>query len=293
MSWKPVTYPPVVYLYDVEGYTRLENLFMDGVYEGVSAVNGGRTIVEGLYGQFFDYAVNIDADMDVSRINNIHAWPYWSSASSVMDYQGANTKTIEIGRADSPFLDNIFTIPSNSGIYFYRGTNRIASGVATGVQIGKLSCDSTVKCIEVAGPGIVYTVNSLRTFGQDAAINGIPAANASVMTVDAGGSVSAYMGQVEGRMLDNAPFVFNATYRQRGGCSNVRIASLMEDFSKSTQRNVYTALGNGACSSVSTSYNEILLGTPPSILTSTTVAQKLTNSGRIQTEVFWPVPTKQ
>ncbi|MCE2574791.1 hypothetical protein [Komagataeibacter sp. FNDCR2] len=292
-SWTPVIYPPVIYLHNVEGYTLLRNLFMDGVLAGVNSVNGGRTIIEGLYGQFFDYSVNIDADADVSRINNIHAWPYWSGANAVMSYQEAHSQAVKLGRVDSPFLDNIFVLPARAGIYFYAGTNSFASGVATGVQVGKLSCDSTVNCLEVAASGVVVTVNSLRTFGQNGASSGTPASGASVMMVDSGGAVSAYLGQVEGRMLFNAAFTFNAKYSLGGGCSNVRIASLAEDFGRSTENGIYTALGKSACSSSSTAANQVLLATPPSVFTNSSVHQVMKNSGGIQTGTWWAVPTKQ
>ncbi|WP_415529395.1 hypothetical protein [Gluconacetobacter sp.] len=256
-GWAPQAFPPVIVLRNVEGFTYLHNLYMHGVSRGIESSNGGRTTIDGLYGQFFDNAITLDSEMDVSRINNVHSWPYISGEPPIMAYQQTHLETIILGRVDGAFIDNIFTYGAEAGLRFISGVGR-NPGVATGIQIGKLGCDSVAHCLRVDAVGVTAMVDEMRQFGQEGTSSGHPLPGADAVLVN--GEISLLAGQVEARMIDKS-FL---TVTSRTQCSNIRIANAFIDFSASQNSNP-VPVAAVACGPHGET-NEILFGTKPALV---------------------------
>ena len=71
---------------------------------------------------------------DVTRISDVHLWPYWSADENVMKYQDATMFGITGIRIDHLILHNVFILGANVGIQFVTG----AAGVSTGFMMSNL-----------------------------------------------------------------------------------------------------------------------------------------------------------
>lgn len=254
-TWHPVSMPPVIMLKNVEGLTFLRDLYMNGVDKGIESWNGGRTSIDGLFGQFFSSGIVLDDEMDMSRIQNVHSWPYFSDNPAVIDYQQHHLDTIVLGRVDGAFIDNIFAFAAKSGIRFEETRSK---GIATGIQIGKLECDSVQHCIRVETNGTTMMVGEMRQFGQEGISSGHPLADADAISIT--GQASVLASQIEARMIDHAFVDINNPQQ----CSNVRIGNAFIDFTKSRDSNP-VAVRNEPCGSHGET-NEVLFGTRPALL---------------------------
>ena len=101
----------------------IKNVLMLKVTKGIrvdNSVSGAEKMaIDGLYAQNLGTLVDIDFQSDVNRINNLHAWPFWSlDQSGVRAYTIQNSTAILSGRNDNPLWSNIFTISQFRSISF-------------------------------------------------------------------------------------------------------------------------------------------------------------------------------
>lgn len=254
-DWTPLSMPAAISIIDVGGFTYIHNIYMHGVSRGIESQNGGRTTINGLYGQFFQNAITLDAEMDISRISNVHSWPYFSGDKAVIDYQQKHLRTIVLGRADGAFIDTMFAYAAQTGISFIKGRG---GDVATGIQIGSIECDSVQHCLHVEANGVTMMINQMRQFGQAGISSGRPLQGADAILVT--GQASIMLNQVEARLIDSSAI----TIENPSKCSNVRIAQAFVDFSHSTSarhdlRHAISCGPNGQA-------NDILFGMPPAFI---------------------------
>ena len=254
-EWHPVVMPPAISIRNVGGRTYIHNIYMQAVDRGIESLQGGRTDIDGLFGQFFDNAISLDDEQDVSSIKNVHSWPYATVDTAVIDYQQSHLNTIIMGRVDSAFVDEVFTYAAHSGVWFVKGRN---NAVATGIQIGKLQCDSVAHCIDIAASGVTVMVGEMRQFGQRGIASNQPFENSDAIRVS--GQASILAGMLEARMVDKAVL----TLENRHECSNLRISSLFVDFSHSKAQNPVITRAS-SCGS-SDKFHEVLFGMRPAII---------------------------
>lgn len=184
-GWAPTTYPYVITVLDCFGGVQLHNLFMHGVYRGISAVNSGRTEIHGLFGQFFQNAIYLDQQYDACSIANVHHWPYYSTDLSVYAWMHTNHVTFLLGRVDSAvFSGKIFSYGGRYGFQFAS----TASGKATRIKVHSAQFDGIPTGIYVSSGADEVTAEFgiLDCQGQDleawdagagtlAAVTGLPA----------------------------------------------------------------------------------------------------------------------
>lgn len=254
-DWHPVPMPPAIFIRDVGGFTYLHNIYMHGVDRGVESRNGGRTTIDGLYGQFFKNAITLDKEMDISRISNVHSWPYFSEDSVIISYQQHHLDTLILGHTDGAFIDGIFAYAARSGITFPKGSER---NVATGIQIGRLECDSVQHCLRVNAAGVTIMIDQMRQFGQEGTASGHPLPDANAISIT--GQASILLSQVEARMIDNS-LISDTNPAQ---CSNIRISEAFVDFthSRSSEHDLIRSLPCGPHDEA----HEIIFGMLPAVI---------------------------
>ena len=138
---------------------------LDGINQGFHVDHSGRTNFEDIRGQVFNTMFEIHESYDVSRITDVHNWPYWSSADPVLAYDQEHAYVIASYRNDTPFWDNIFGFGVRAVLYLADDVD----GTTTGIQAGKISCDSAVYCIRANTNAPVQVTGqfaSIRTFGS-------------------------------------------------------------------------------------------------------------------------------
>ena len=103
-------------------------------------VSPGRLNVRNIKGQPFKVGIEIESSYDVSRVVDVHFWPFWTQNEVVRDYTQSNLSVIRSGRNDNPFFCNIFSIWHRYAVEFFRWAG------ASGRPAGSTSKAKFVNC---------------------------------------------------------------------------------------------------------------------------------------------------
>lgn len=105
------------------------------------AINPGRMIVEKVWGQPLCVGIMNDGSLDVSRITDVHFWPFWrwthgsQGSQTIEDWQWQNAVALMLGRSDSFMVDRFFAYGYEKGVQFYgydrNGEKQYAYGTIT------------------------------------------------------------------------------------------------------------------------------------------------------------------
>ncbi len=221
-TWSPA---PFYYAFSVKGSPGniFRHIMLDGINQGFHVDHSGRTNFEDIRGQVFNTMFEVHESYDVSRITDVHDWPYWSSADPVMAYGQEHGYVVASYRNDTPFWEDIFGFGLRAVLYMADD----ADGTTTGIQAGKISCDSVVYCIRVntgAAAQVTGQFGSLRTFGSKWSTvhptSLVQYPGSSLLQLDS--SAVLQIGSMENFGTDAATVTFNAPKRP----SNVLVGSL-------------------------------------------------------------------
>ncbi len=221
-TWSPA---PFYFVFSIKGSpgNLFRHIMLDGVNQGFHVDHSGRTNFEDIRGQVFNTMFEIHESYDVSRITDVHDWPYWSSADPVMAYDQEHAYVVASYRNDTPFWENIFGLGVRAVLYMADDPD----GTTTGIQAGNISCDSAVYCIRInTGAPVQVTgqFGSIRTFGSKwSTVHPIPLVQypgSSMLQLDS--SAVLQVGSMENFGTDVATVVFNAPKRP----SNLMVGSL-------------------------------------------------------------------
>ena len=138
-SWAPTTYPYVFDVVDCYGGVHFRQIFMWGVYRGISLVNSGRSTVHVLTGQFYQNVIFQDNQLDADAISEIHNWPHTNGSKAVYSWVHTNHVSFLLGRVDSAvYSGKIF---SYSGRYLFQ-LAATANGKATRIKVHSAQADA-------------------------------------------------------------------------------------------------------------------------------------------------------
>lgn len=226
VGWSPTNYDYVFRVVDTLGEVIIDDIYLCGVNKGIYAYNAGRVIVGTIRGQWFKCALELDEIHDVSRLNQMHGWVYYSTHNSVVQYMQANADCIILRRADIPFLGQLFC-------YGYRSLVRCANG-ATGtankVEITTLMADFSKHGLLIDGDADNVTVDvSIYQVQQEqypqSGLGGIVGSNALQIEGDhARVSIAVFRSEVTGQSAIRMLGV-----NGRVDIANMRAASWNED----------------------------------------------------------------
>lgn len=278
-TWNPVVYPFVFNVYNIGGKVEFDNIFMDGVYDGISGFNTGRLIVSGLYGQWFNNMIFLDQVEDVSHINGIHEWTYYSADAPVIAYTQANTVGINMNRVDTPFIDGAFFYGLKAGLQL----NSSSSGIPSQLQIGDIACDSTQYCMDVEANGTSGQIANMNDDGQAGTGSGVPLSGAAAIHMGTNGSGIFQIGSISAQAIDAALITDSST----NACTNIFAANVLANFQVSTQTSVSLFSAPTLCGG---NQNVLNLASTPSTLLNTGIGQVSTNIAGPGIELFQSAP---
>jgi hypothetical protein len=171
-GWAPTIYPYAVTIRApagpwFNGDIELNNLLFFKTSHGINQQSVGgqssaRVNMRGIWGQLFTVGIRLEFLADVSRISDVHFWPYWSTESHVMDYQFFNMIGLALLRTDSLMLHNIFVYGANIGLHFFDNS----FGPTAGLQATNLAFDVVRLGVYGNQVGTTGLVTNLRTFGS-------------------------------------------------------------------------------------------------------------------------------
>lgn len=148
-GWAPTVYPPVFNCNNVAGEMFFDDLYTPAVYKLVDSFYSGRLNMNRWRGQSFKYTAKIEGAYDSCHIDDWHDWPYWSQNTNVMAWTQQNGTSLEMGRCDTPFCDNMFSYAKIATIHTYNsvvgplGAATQPGGNAALVSFGKITSDAS------------------------------------------------------------------------------------------------------------------------------------------------------
>jgi hypothetical protein len=185
-GWAPTNYPPWFSATGNLGRLDWDNLLFYNTTGCISLVNSARSHVANISGQPEGACIFSDQQHDISFLDNIDFWTFWSASPYVGAYQQANVDPILYDRADSPFVGKVFVYGYHSGMAFGVSSN----GITTGAQIGSLQVDATKfsAWVKPGASGTQLQIGNLRTDG-DVFLGGAYLAGSEGYRDDGGGTV--------------------------------------------------------------------------------------------------------
>jgi len=127
----------------------------------------GRQLIQNVYGQPLNIGIFVDHCFDVTRIQNVHFWPFWEG--ELMKYTQKNSTAFKFVRTDWQYVDNCFCICYKVGFQFSEGssgpgnaviTNSGADGCPTGVLVEKIQPWSGLSFVNCQFMGVVVVTDT-------------------------------------------------------------------------------------------------------------------------------------
>lgn len=146
-GWVPTAYPYCIRATAVDDVI-CEDIMLHGVYAGIQMTGSltgnqaaGRLRCHRVMGQCFAVGIDIDFSVDVSVLDNIHLWLFWSDNQYVRAWMKANGTAIRSARNDNPKFSNIFAFGYKYGLLMTGN----ASGVTSRLLANNIGFDDCVR----------------------------------------------------------------------------------------------------------------------------------------------------
>jgi hypothetical protein len=166
---------PVKYPYSITGApsTRIQNVFLLNPYQGINLDFCHLNLVRDVWGEPLRIGISVNHCSDISRIENIHFWPYYTNAKpSLRQWVQDHGVAFQFGRSDWQYATNLFSYGYHTGFRFHTAT-RVEGrpggegGVSNGQFCG-VGADRCVLGIDVENAfaiGVSFTNSLFAPFG--------------------------------------------------------------------------------------------------------------------------------
>jgi hypothetical protein len=166
---------PTKYPYAVTGApsVRIENLFLLNPYQGINLDFCHLNQVRNIWGEPLKIGLNVDHCSDISRIENIHFWPYYTNAKpSLRQWVQEHGVAFQFGRSDWQYCSASFSYGYHTGFRFHTSTPVAGRpGGEGGVTNGQFSGVGADRCVvgsdaeNVFAIGVSFTNSLFAPFG--------------------------------------------------------------------------------------------------------------------------------
>lgn len=114
---EPLTYP-----YAIQGghSARIEEVYLHNAYQGIDLDAAHANLVRNVWGEPLRVGINVNHCYDVSRIENVHFWPYFTNNKPLRAWVQNNGVAFQFGRSDWQYALNLFCYGYHTGVRFYR-----------------------------------------------------------------------------------------------------------------------------------------------------------------------------
>lgn len=100
--------------------SRIEDVFMLNPYLGINLDGSHLNLVRNVWGEPLSVGINADHCYDISRIENVHFWPYFTLGKKLRIWVQTNAVAFQFGRSDWQYMTNTFCYGYKTGYRFYR-----------------------------------------------------------------------------------------------------------------------------------------------------------------------------
>jgi len=166
---------PTPYPYAIRGghSSRIEDVFLYNAYQGIDLDGAHANRVRDIWGEPLRVGINVDHCYDISRIENVHFWPYFTNGKPLRDWVQAHGVAFQFGRSDWQYCLNTFCYGYHTGYRFYHteGVPRknYPAGATNGNFVG-IGADRAVIGIDVEDAfdiGVSITNGLFAPFGAE------------------------------------------------------------------------------------------------------------------------------
>lgn len=114
---EPVEYP---YTITAAGDSRIEDIYLHNSYQGINLDGAHANLVRNVWGEPLKVGINSDHTYDISRIENVHFWPYFTLGKPLREWVQNNGVAFQFGRSDWQSCLNTFCFGYHTGYRFYK-----------------------------------------------------------------------------------------------------------------------------------------------------------------------------
>jgi hypothetical protein len=165
---QPIPFP---YAIHVGPYSLVEDVVVHNPYQGLNLDGAHASIVRNVWGEPLRIGLNADHVHDISRIENIHFWPFFTNGKPLRQWVQDNGVAFQFGRSDWQYCLNTFCFGYHTGYRFYESkdvpNSVLRGGVTNGNFVG-IGADRVVHGIDVENCfsiGVSITNGEFAPFG--------------------------------------------------------------------------------------------------------------------------------
>ena len=166
---------PTPYPYAITGApsVRIEKLFLLNPYQGINLDFCHLNQVRDVWGEPLKTGISVDHCSDISRLENIHFWPYYTHAKpSLRQWVQDHGVAFQFGRSDWQFCSASFAYGYHTGFRFYTsspvaGRPGGEGGVSNGqfMGVGADRCVVGIDAENLFSIGVSFTNSFVAPFG--------------------------------------------------------------------------------------------------------------------------------
>lgn len=159
---------PVPYPYAIHGgpASRIEDVFLLNPYLGINLDAAHANLVRNVWGEPLRVGLHADHIYDISRIENIHFWPFFTLNKPLRQWVQQHGVAFEFGRSDWQSCTNTFSYGYHTGYRFYATgpvpERNYPAGTTNGSFVG-IGADSCVIGVDVEDS---FTIGTTITNGM-------------------------------------------------------------------------------------------------------------------------------
>ena len=118
----PEASEPVPYPYAIKGSpsSQIEQVYLHNPYQGINLDECHLNLVRNVWGEPLRVGIHCDHTYDISRIENVHFWPYFTLGKPMREWVQQNAVAYEFGRSDWQSVMNCFSYGYHTGFRFFR-----------------------------------------------------------------------------------------------------------------------------------------------------------------------------
>jgi len=178
-NWEPTIYPNYIINANTSAFY-LNNLMFLTAYNGIK-ITSSQCCVEKIYGHFFNTGLLVDNNFSVSKIQDIHFWPFWNTEESILEYCQSNTIGIILGQVNGIFMSNIYMYNFLHGIHI-EDSSLINQGYTRSFFVDSLYITHSRKGIYInSSQPVIGYINKYHFNGT---YNSIPLSNSNALELD-------------------------------------------------------------------------------------------------------------
>lgn len=141
---EPIPYPYAVH---VGPYSVVEDVIVHNPYKALDLDGAHASIVRNIWGEPLRIGINADHVHDISRIENVHFWPFFTHGKPMRQWVQENGVAFQFGRSDWQYCFNTFCFGYHTGYRFYRSEDVSGTVLKGGVTNGNFVGIGADRCV--------------------------------------------------------------------------------------------------------------------------------------------------